>query len=154
VDRSAGNWRDLGGPAPKIFAISGRLSQAPDMTKPLALILYEHLLPGSQLVNRLQDLGYRVMTIGNADKLMEEAEAAKPLLILADLACRKGDLCSAIGRLRQNRSTQHIPVLAYANPRSVRLQAAAREAGATLVASNTAILAQLPQLLDQALVVE
>src|SRR5438445_9362650 len=49
----------------KIFAIYGRLFQAGAMTTPLALVFYENLLPGSQLVNRLQDLGYRVQTIGD-----------------------------------------------------------------------------------------
>ena len=48
------------------FAICVRLFQADAMTQPLALVLYEKLLPGSQLVNRLQDLNYRVQTIADA----------------------------------------------------------------------------------------
>ena len=55
------------------------------MTQPLALVLYERLLPGSQIVNRLQDLNYRVQAIGEANRLVECAEQAKPLLVLADL---------------------------------------------------------------------
>ncbi|MBU6399946.1 MAG: hypothetical protein KGS61_06490 [Verrucomicrobia bacterium] len=121
------------------------------MTKPLALIFYEQLLPGSQLVNRLQDLGYRVLTVTDMAQLIEQAEQAKPLVVITDLASSKQDLCGAIGRLRQNGATRHLPVLAFAPHRNARLQAAARTAGATLVASDTAILAQLPQLLDQVL---
>ena len=34
--------------------------------QPLALVLYEKLLPGTQLVNRLQDLNYRVQTVNDA----------------------------------------------------------------------------------------
>ncbi|MHB8519706.1 MAG: response regulator [Limisphaerales bacterium] len=124
------------------------------MTKPLALISYQHLLPGSQLVNRLQDLGYRVQTVADADKLVEEAEQAKPLVVIADLASQKQDLCAAIGRLKKNAATKHIPVLAFAGQKNAKLQTAARAAGATLVASDTAILAQFPQLLDQVLQVE
>ena len=45
------------------------------MSEPLALVLYEKLLPGSQLVNRLQDLKYRVQTISDPAKLTESAEA-------------------------------------------------------------------------------
>ena len=40
------------------------------MTKPLALVFYERLMPGSQLVNGLQDLGYRVLAITEAALLM------------------------------------------------------------------------------------
>jgi hypothetical protein len=30
------------------------------VTRPLAIVFYEKLLPGTQVVNRLTDLGYRV----------------------------------------------------------------------------------------------
>ena len=36
------------------------------MTRPLALFVYEKLLPGGPLVNRLQDLGYRNVFMGGA----------------------------------------------------------------------------------------
>ena len=49
------------------FAICRPLFQASRMTQPLALVLYEKLLPGSQLVNRLQDLNYRVQAIADAE---------------------------------------------------------------------------------------
>jgi len=38
------------------FAISPFTLHVVCMTQPLALVFYEKLLPGSQLVNRLQDL--------------------------------------------------------------------------------------------------
>ena len=47
---------------PKDFAFCAALFQAVGMTQPLALVWYEKLMPGSKLVNRLQDLGYRVLT--------------------------------------------------------------------------------------------
>ena len=66
------------------------------MTQPLALVLYEKLLPGSQLVNRLQDLNYRVQTIADADRLVECAEQAKPMLVLADLESTRNNVCAAL----------------------------------------------------------
>ena len=48
------------------FAFRASLFQLEAMTQPLALVLYERLLPGSQLVNRLQDLNYRVQVIADA----------------------------------------------------------------------------------------
>ena len=83
------------------------------MTKPLALVFYENLLPGSQLVNRLHDLGYRVQTIGDAGKIVDEARQAKPIVLVADLVSRASDVCSMIGKLKENLETRHIPILAF-----------------------------------------
>jgi PleD family two-component response regulator len=124
------------------------------MTQPLALILYEKLLPGTQIVNRLQDQGYRVQVLAEASRLVECAEQARPLLVLADLQSTRGDVCAMLTRLRQNAATQHLPVIAFSAETGAELQAAAQAAGATLVVGETAILNHLPQILDQALQVE
>jgi CheY-like chemotaxis protein len=124
------------------------------MTQPLALVLYERLLPGSQLVNRLQDLKYRVQTIAEAARLVECAEQARPMLVLADLESSRDDVCPAIARLKQNDATKHLPVIAFAGESSDALQAAAKAAGVTLIVSEAAILNHLPQMLEQALQVE
>ena len=129
-------------------------SKLTGMTQPLALVLYEKLLPGSQLVNRLQDLNYRVQTVADAATLVECAEQGRPMLVLADLEYTRKDICPAIARLKQNPATQHLPVVAFSSEAAVDLQAAARASGATLVVSDTAILNHLPQFLDQALHVE
>jgi CheY-like chemotaxis protein len=124
------------------------------MTQPLALVLYEKLLPGSQLVNRLQDLSYRVQVVGDASRLVECAEQAKPMLVLADLECRRSDVCAALARLRQNEATRHLPVIAFGGEGATELQAAAKAAGATLIVGDAAILSYLPQMLEQALHIE
>jgi CheY-like chemotaxis protein len=138
----------------KIFAISSGLLQAERMTQPLALVCYEKLLPGSQVVNRLQDLTYRVQTVADPSLLPQCAEQAKPMLVLADLESRGNDVCAAITRLRQNPTTGHLPVIAFGGETVAGLHAAAQTAGATLIVSATALLTQLPELLDQALQVE
>jgi CheY-like chemotaxis protein len=124
------------------------------MTQPLALVVYEKLLPGSQLLNRLQDLNYRVQAIANADSLVESAEQTKPMLVLVDLESSRQNVCAALGRLKQNPATQHLPIIAFGGENAPDLQAAARAAGATLVVSETAILGHLAQFLEQALQVE
>ncbi len=124
------------------------------MTEPLALVLYEKLLPGSQLVNRLQDLNYRVQTIADAGELVECAEATKPMLVLADLVSKRSDVCAALARLKQTPTTRHLPVIAFSGENTLELQAAAKAAGVTLIVSDTAVLTHLPQFLDQALQVE
>lgn len=121
------------------------------MTQPLALVLYERLLPGTQLVNRLQDLGYRVQTVAGLEPLMTTAAQEKPMLVLADMASTRAKISDAILQLRQNPATNHLPVIAFADEKNVALQSDARKAGATLVVNESAILTHLEQFLDQAL---
>ncbi len=124
------------------------------MTQPLALVLYEKLLPGSQIVNRLQDLNYRVEVVTDPALLGNAAEQSKPLLVLADLQSTHDDVCAALGRLKQNPATKHLPLIAFSAENPVELQAAALAAGITLLVTEAAILNHLPQLLQQALHVE
>jgi CheY-like chemotaxis protein len=140
--------------APNLFAIQALLLQPDAMTQPLALVFYEKLLPGSQVVNRLQDLNYRVQAIADPGKLVECAEQAKPMLVLADLDSTQNSICAALARLKQNPATKHLPIIAFSREDAAELQAAAKAAGATLLVSEAAILNHLPQLLDQALQVE
>jgi CheY-like chemotaxis protein len=152
VNRRWSHWSLI--PPSKLFAISFRFFQAGVMTSPLALVVYENLLPGSQLANRLQDMGYRVQAITDPGSVLAQAEAEKPLVVLMDLDSKTADICDLIKRLKENPATGHLPVLAYADQKSKDLQQAAIAAGATLVAIDTALLAQLPQLLEQALEVQ
>ena len=124
------------------------------MTQPLALVLYERLLPGTQLVNRLQDLNYRVQVVAEASRLIECAEQAKPMLVLADLESKQNDVCAALARLKQNQATKHLPVIAFSSQDGEDLEVAAKQAGVTLIVNEAAILAHLPQILAQALQVE
>jgi len=124
------------------------------MTQPLALVLYEKLLPGSQLVNRLQDLNYRVQSVSDTGLLVECCEQAKPMLVLADLRASQKDVCAAITKLKHNPATQHLPVIAFGDEDDQALQKMALDAGVTLIVSESALLNHLPQCLDQALSVE
>lgn len=124
------------------------------MVQPLAMIVYEKILPGTQLVNRLQDMKYRVQAITDADTLVACAEQEKPMLVLADLRSTRLDMCAVIGALRRNPNTAHIPVVAFGAEESPGAAKAALDAGATLVTGETAILTHLPELLEQALRVE
>ena len=124
------------------------------MTQPLTLFLCEKSLQGGQLINRLQDLGYRVQSLSDPKTLTEVAEREKPLVVIADLEPERNEVSKAIAQLRGNGGTSHIPLIAFASDRKANLQAVARAAGATLVVSDTAILLHLNQLLAQALQVD
>lgn len=124
------------------------------MTKPLALVFYEALLPGTQVANRLQDLGYEVVTHTQPTSLLPQVKESKPFLIIMDLATQQSDICAILRELRAAPETAHIPVLAFAKDGQEELRNAAHAAGASLVAGDTAVLNHLPQLLDQVLELE
>lgn len=121
---------------------------------PLAILFYEDLMPGSQLVNRLQDLQYRVEVVTAPNELVACASSAGPMLILADLVSSRADVCALIKQLRSNTATAHVPVIAFADDAEAALPAAARAAGATLVVADSALLTHLTQFIERALQVE
>lgn len=121
------------------------------MTSPLAILCYQKLFPGSQMVNRLEDLAYRVEVLNDASQLARFTRQMKPMVVLVDMDSSGYDVASEISSLRETTETAHIPVLAFAAGDNAEGQEAARSAGARLVASEDAILDQLPSLLDHVL---
>ena len=135
----------------KDFALIRMISKDKAMTSPLAVICYEKLLPGSQMVNRLQDLGYRVVSVNDAGELASVVREQKPMVVVADLESKGSNVSATISSLRKDPETTHIPILAFARSDDEDLQMSARAAGARLVAVEEAILDQLPMLLDRVL---
>ena len=123
------------------------------MTQPLALVYYEKLMPGSQLVNKLQDLHYRVQTVNDPASFHSCARDEKPLLAIVDLSGGEA-VCSAIAALKSDAATSHIPVIAFAAGGATQAMGAAQKAGAELVVGENAIANYLPELLNQALHIE
>ncbi len=111
-------------------------------------------MPGSQLVNRLQDLQYRVHAVTDPGELVAAAASAGPMVILADLVSTRTDTCVLIKQLRNNPATKHVPVIAFVDDAEAALQAAGRAAGATVVVGDSAIITHLEQFIEQALQVE
>ena len=123
------------------------------MLQPLAIVFYERLMPGSQLVNRLQDLNYRVLALNNAARLAATVQRESPLLLFVDLAT-PGDICGTIATLKSTPATAHVPVIGFAPDNSPEMLTAAQTAGAKLAVNETAVISHLTQLIDQALHVD
>ncbi|MCS7091366.1 MAG: hypothetical protein RMN51_02255 [Verrucomicrobiota bacterium] len=121
------------------------------MDKPRLILFYERLMPGTQLVNRLQDLGYQVQIVSAPEELHAATVAWKPLLLVADLESTRGDVCMAISRIRADSATSHVPVLAFHGAQRPELARQAQEAGATLVVQDAALVNYLSQVLNRAL---
>lgn len=124
------------------------------MMEPLALIVYENLLPATQIVNRLQDLKYRVQTMAQAEELVRRAQELRPMLVIADLSMNRERVLSAVKLLRKEPATQHLPVIAFCRDEDARALNAIAPEGITMLVGATAVLNHLPQLLEQALQVE
>ena len=123
------------------------------MSQPLAIFFYERLMPGSQLVNRLQDLNYRVLALDNAARLAATVQREMPLLLVADLDA-KGDVMNAIKKIKADEATSHVPIIAFAPDNSPELLAAAQADGVNLAVTESALTGHLSQILEQALHVD
>jgi CheY-like chemotaxis protein len=123
------------------------------MSQPLAIVFYERLMPGSQLVNRLRDLNYRVTAVNSAAVLVATVWREMPLLILAGLMA-KDDVVGAIKNIKANPDTRHIPVIAFAPDNEPVLPDAAQKTGANLAVGESLLAGYLPQLLEQVLRVD
>ena len=113
------------------------------------MVFYERLMPGSQLMNRLQDLNYRVLAVNNLALLAATVARETPLLLLVDLAAH-GEVCAAIEKIKASPATSHLPVIAFAPDHEPERLAAAKKAGANFTIGESALASHLPQLLDQA----
>lgn len=111
-------------------------------------------MPGTQLVNRLEDLRYRVQVVASGEELLAVAGTSGPMLIFADLVSKRADVCELIRKLRATETTAHIPLIGFADESEAALQASATQAGATLVVTDAAILLHLKQFIERALQVE
>ena len=111
-------------------------------------------MPGTQLVNRLQDLKYRVQAVSDLTQLTTHAAEAGTMFILADLASKRGNVCETIAKLRADKATEHIPVIAFADESEEALQSAGRAAGAKLVVTDAAVVTHLESFIQQALQVD
>jgi CheY-like chemotaxis protein len=137
----------------KRFAFFARRLHAGGVMQPLAMVFYERLMPGSQLVNRLQDINYRVLSLNDAARLAATVQRESPLLLFIDLVA-PGDVCGVIAEIRVSPATAHIPVIGFGPENAPDLLTAAQGAGANMAVTETAVIAHLAQLIDQALRVD
>ncbi len=124
------------------------------MTKPLAIVFYEKLLPGSRIGHQLADLGWRVLEVKLASDLLPQVRSQRPVLIVAEVALRTGDLLPVIAELKRLPETSHVPILGYGDPKNQKLVDAALLAGVRLMAAEAGLFDQLPQLLEHVLAVD
>ena len=123
------------------------------MQQPLAIVFYERLMPGSQLVNRLQDMNYRVRAVHNLVDLADKVYRDAPMLVIADLATQ-GDVCGVIEKIKTDPTTAHVPIISFAPDNRMHLLTAAQKAQSNQSVIESALLNHLQSILEQALQLE
>jgi CheY-like chemotaxis protein len=122
------------------------------MTSPLALIYFQSPLVGNQLVNRLQDLQYRVDSTSTPPDFLGRARGGGVMLVLADVEGADETLLETLRTLRTEDATRHIPIIAFATNKTTLDYA--QKAGCTIAVEASVLLAHLPTILEQALQLE
>lgn len=112
-----------------------------------AVALVPDLLFASRIRGAAAAAGVEVLTVGSADRLIEEVRRLRPRLVLVDLEARHSDATELIARLRADPETAGVEIVAFGpHVNRERLQAA-RDAGASRVLARSAFVRELPPLL-------
>ena len=121
------------------------------MPQPIALHAFDNLMLGTGVKTNLEKLGYAVHRLDSADGLAQKAGELKPFLIVLDLTIKLGDVNAAIRSIKSEPSLQHIRILAYGDHQNEAVLEAARQAGADVVTSNSAVSSHLEEVVQQVL---
>jgi DNA-binding NarL/FixJ family response regulator len=121
------------------------------MPQPVAIHVFDNLMLGMNVTAGLEKLGYEVQRIDNAISLAPKAAEVKPFLIVIDLTTKMGNVNAALRAIKADPTLQHIRVLAYGDHKNESLLDSARQAGADVVTSNSAVASHLNDLVQQAL---
>jgi CheY-like chemotaxis protein len=122
------------------------------MTQPLALVYFQSPLVGNQLVNRLQDLEYRVDTANSTAELLTQARGGGVMLVLADVEGADENVMETLRTLRTDAATTHLPLIAFGSSKTTLDYA--QKVGCTIAVEVSVLLAHLPTILAQALQLE
>jgi CheY-like chemotaxis protein len=117
------------------------------------LLVSDDLMFPSRVREGVRPLGYTLRVVGTEAAALEEAgqTAAAPDAILVNLTARRYDAPHLIRELKSAEATKSIPLLAFAGHVEKDKHAAAREAGADLVAANSSVSLHLAALLTRLL---
>ena len=121
------------------------------MPQPIALHVFDNLMLGTGVNTNLEKLGYGVQRLDNASRLAQKAAEIKPFLVVVDLTIKMGDANAAIRAIKADPSLQHIRILAYGDHQNEAMLDAARQAGADVVTSNSAVASHLEEIVQQVL---
>jgi CheY-like chemotaxis protein len=118
------------------------------MPVPLVIVVAgDDLLFSTRISSAVSGIGHRPCVVRTADAFLK-ALGTRPAAAILNLASSRLDAIAAIRDAKADPASRAVPVLGFCGHADVRRQAAAREAGCDLVATNGEITAHLPRLLE------
>ena len=121
------------------------------MSAGLAVVVAgDDLLFSTRIASALTSCGHRPRLVSSLPDF-HAALAARPDAAILNLASHRLDAAAAIRQAKADPVTQAIPLLGFCGHADAPRQAAARAAGCDLVATNGAVAANLPRLLEELL---
>lgn len=129
------------------------MATAQDGVGKILLLVSDDLMFPSRVREGVRPLGYTLRVVGTEAAALEAAGQAGtvPDAILVNLTARRYDAPHLIRELKATEATKAIPLLAFAGHVEKEKHAAAREAGADLVAANSSVSLHLAPLLSRLL---
>ena len=127
------------------------------MVQPRALLLYRHILIGSQLRDQLESLGYEVEALRDVAQAKQKVSVFRPLCILIDLSLDPVEVTALIRQWKNNGPTRYTPIIGYTVPNQVWNPSEAthlQEAGIDFIAESRGLLTHLSSVLEQVLELE
>ena len=117
------------------------------------LLVSDDLMFPSRVREGVRPLGYTLRVVGTKAAAMEAAGQTEtaPDAILVNLTSRRYDAPHLIRELKAAEATRSIPLLAFAGHVEKDKHAAAREAGADMIAANSSVSLHLAALLARLL---
>ena len=116
---------------------------------PLAVLVEDDLMFAMRIEPQSKRLGYRVRTLAGSPGAAGEIAAARPALVLVNLASPRNPGPELVRGLRARPELAQVPILGYAGHVERQFFQAGREAGATLVIPNSAVSKALPEVLTK-----
>lgn len=144
-----------GGSLSKRWAFPSEVTSSPNVVSgqppareevPAVVVAGDDLLFSSRIAPRLHALGFRPLTV-QTEEAFHDALRARPAAAILDLASRRFDSISAIGRAKAEATTRGIPLLGFCGHADTARREGARAAGCDLVASNGEVMGNLARLL-------
>ncbi len=121
-----------------------------ETASPLALVVADMMF-GARARAALEQMGWRSTVLTRPEAALAEARANRPTLLLLELGAGNAARLELLRTLRADPALADLPVLAFGSHMARAALTSARDAGATMVVSNGALVARFEQYVTKAL---
>ena len=118
-------------------------------TKRSVFALVADMTTATQIVKCAAGFHVGVRNFDNAEKLVAQAAAEKPFLLILDFEKREAEAFRALNELRKNADLKGIPAVGFVTQAKVMVKPEAEKAGCSRVYMKTEFGRELPDLITR-----